>query len=161
MAEFLTVGMGKLKVARSPAVLAVYGIGSCVAVAMYDYVLKIGGIAHVTLPEILEPNQDCGCPGKCAESGVKYLLELLEKKGSEKKNISVKIVGGSEMFSPSEDFEKTVGYDNICSVKSVLQKLNLKLTAEDIGGNKGRSIEFDLQSGIIKVSFLGEEIREI
>lgn len=161
MTELVTVGMGELKVAKSPAVLAVYGIGSCVAVAMYDKLLKIGGIAHVMLPEKLEAKQDCKCPGKYAESGIKYLLGLLEKKGSNKKNISVKIVGGSEMFSPSEDFEKSVGYDNICSVKSVLQKLQIKLSAEDIGGNKGRSIEFDLQTGTIKVSFLGEEIREI
>ena len=65
------------------------------------------------------------------------------------------------MDKSSEDFEKSVGYDNICSVKSVLQELEIKLSAEDTGGNKGRSIEFDLQSGIIKVSFLGEEIREI
>lgn len=161
MTEIVTVGIGELKLAKSPAVMAVYGIGSCIAVAMYDNILKIGGVVHVMLPEAFDIKQICGSPGKYAETGVKYLLELLEKKGSDKKNLLVKIVGGAEMFSPLEDFEKTVGYDNICCVKSVLQKMNMKLIAEDIGGNKGRSIEFDLQSGIIKVSFLGEEIREI
>ena len=47
----IEVGMGEGAVAVDPQVLSSPGIGSCVAVALYDSERRIGGMAHVMLPD--------------------------------------------------------------------------------------------------------------
>ncbi len=51
MSELIKVGMADYKVGRHPANLITYGLGSCVGIAMYDSSAKIGGLAHIMLPD--------------------------------------------------------------------------------------------------------------
>ncbi len=48
--ELLRVGIGEVKVAEGEIRLVTYGIGSCVAIVLYDPITKIGGFAHCLLP---------------------------------------------------------------------------------------------------------------
>ncbi|HNW10630.1 MAG TPA: chemotaxis protein CheD [Candidatus Rifleibacterium sp.] len=153
--------MSELKIARSPEQLVVYGIGSCVIVSLYDPKSKSGGLAHVMLPDSTGIDPKVINPVKFADTAVPALYETLTGSGAFKSSLVAKIVGGSEMFPPTEDFENNIGRDNTEAVKKALKKLNLPLIAEDTGGRRGRSIEFDLESGIIRLSILGEELREI
>jgi len=153
--------MAELKIARSPEQLVVYGIGSCVIVSLYDPKSKSGGLAHVMLPDSTGIDPKVINPVKFADTAVPALYETLTGSGAFKSSLVAKIVGGSEMFPPTEDFENNIGRDNTEAVKKALKKLNLPLIAEDTGGRRGRSIEFDLESGIIRLSILGEELREI
>jgi chemotaxis protein CheD len=45
------VRIGDVKVAAGPSVLFTIGLGSCVAVALYDPERRIGGLAHAMLPD--------------------------------------------------------------------------------------------------------------
>ncbi len=45
------VGMGRIVVERDPAVLSCIGLGSCIGVSLYDKEKKIGGLAHIMLPD--------------------------------------------------------------------------------------------------------------
>ena len=46
------VGLGELKVANRPdQVLVCYGLGSCVGLALYDPVVRVGAMVHVVLPD--------------------------------------------------------------------------------------------------------------
>ncbi len=161
MSAVIPVGMSELKIARSPEQLVVYGIGSCVIVSLYDPKSKSGGLAHVMLPDSTGIDPKVINPVKFADTAVPALYETLTGSGAFKSSLVAKIVGGSEMFPPTEDFENNIGRDNTEAVKKALKKLNLPLIAEDTGGRRGRSIEFDLESGIIRLSILGEELREI
>ena len=51
MSEVVNVGVAELKTGSNSCVLASFGLGSCVAVAMFDPFKKIAGLAHVMLPE--------------------------------------------------------------------------------------------------------------
>ncbi|HMM58575.1 MAG TPA: chemotaxis protein CheD [Candidatus Rifleibacterium sp.] len=161
MSAVIPVGMAELKIARCPEQLVVYGIGSCVIVSLYDPKSKAGGLAHVMLPDSTGIDPKTINPLKFADTAVPALYEALTGAGAFKSSLVAKIVGGSEMFPPTEDFENNIGRDNTEAVKKALKKLSLPLIAEDTGGRRGRSIEFDLESGIIKLSILGEELREI
>lgn len=161
MAAAIPVGMGEMKIARSPELLAVYGIGSCVIVSLYDPKSKTGGLAHVMLPDSSGLDREKINPVKFADTAIPALYEALVGAGSFKSGLVAKIVGGSEMFPPTEDFENNIGRDNTAAVKKALKKQNLPLIAEDSGGRRGRSIEFDLENGLIKLSILGEEVKEI
>jgi chemotaxis protein CheD len=45
------------KVARSPTELVSIGLGSCVGICLYDPVTKIGGLAHIMLPDSTQSRQ--------------------------------------------------------------------------------------------------------
>jgi chemotaxis protein CheD len=48
----LTVGVSDMKVSDDPeAVLVTYSLGSCIGIAIYDAVVRVGGLLHFMLPE--------------------------------------------------------------------------------------------------------------
>ena len=51
MGELIKVGMADMKVCKSPDGLTTLGLGSCVGVAIRDPITKVGGLAHVMLPD--------------------------------------------------------------------------------------------------------------
>lgn len=160
MSSVIPVGMSQLRTAKSPAQLAVYGIGSCVILAIYDAVRRIGGVAHIMLPDSTGMDMSIVNAIKFADTAVPALIEAVLDEGALRVSLEAKIFGGSEMFPPTEDFSNTVGRDNIRAVKAALRKHNIPLKSEDIGGTHGRSIEFDLSNGIVKVFIVGEDVRE-
>jgi chemotaxis protein CheD len=161
MTEFIPVGMGELKTARHPSSLVVYGIGSCVILALYDQKNKIGGFSHIMLPDSSGIEQEKIKPGKFADTAVPMLYEKMAEEGAYKSKLTAKIVGGAEMFPPTEDFSNKIGLENVDAIKAALKKLRIPILAEDTGGNRGRSLEFDLNNGTLRISILGQEPREI
>lgn len=161
MTAIIPVGMGEMKTGKDTDTLAVYGIGSCVIVSMYDAAGHIGGLAHVMLPDSSGLDRSMINPIKFADLAVPALQKELIAQGADKQALKAKIVGGSEMFPPTEDFENNIGRDNTEAVKKALKGLNIPIIAESTGGRRGRSIEMTLDTGIIKLSILGEEVKEI
>lgn len=161
MPSVIPVGMSQLKTAKSPELLAVYGIGSCIILSIYDAARQIGGLAHIMLPDSAGMDMTSINPVKFADTAVPALIEAVLDEGALRIGLEAKIFGGSEMFPPTEDFTNTIGRDNTNAVKAVLRKHNIPLKSEDTGGTHGRSIEFDLSSGKVKVFIVGEEMREL
>jgi len=96
MAEKIIIGIGELAVAKNPAVIVTLGLGSCVGVCLRDPKKKIGGLVHVMLPR--SPGGEVSKPGKYADTGIKKLVEEIEKIGGNLKNLEAKIAGGAAMF---------------------------------------------------------------
>ncbi len=44
------VSIAQTRVARAPVILKAYGLGSCIAVSLYDPGSGIGGMGHMLLP---------------------------------------------------------------------------------------------------------------
>ena len=154
------VGMADLKVASAPVVLTSLGIGSCVGVILYYSRTKIGGLAHIMLPDI-DSVKNRTNRAKFANTAIPDLVEELEKLGAEKRFLKAKIMGGAHMFG----FAKTnkvfnIGARNVEKVKEVLKTLKLRLVAEDVGGSYGRSLYFYLETGDVRVRTIahGEKI---
>ena len=70
MSNVVRVGMAEYKIAKSPAVLVTLGLGSCVGVALHDSINKIGGLAHVMLPDSSLSNKEYFNPGKFANTAI-------------------------------------------------------------------------------------------
>ena len=48
----ISVGLGEVEVSKDPlVVLAAHGLGSCIGVLAYDPIAKVGGLAHILLPD--------------------------------------------------------------------------------------------------------------
>lgn len=66
--------------------------------------------------------------------------------------MKAKIAGGAQMFTNQSGKDTIrIGPRNIDAVKEVLTEHNIPLLAEDVGGNKGRTIEFSTESLLLKV----------
>jgi len=159
MAELIRVGMSEIAVSRSPDVLVAIGLGSCVGVCFYDPFLKCGGMAHVMLPDseqILGAGAEVTKPGKFADTALPELLRRMVEMGALAQRLEVKIAGGAQMFNLNGGNDRLqIGPRNVEAIERILAKMNLKLTGKNTGGNHGRSVRFDLATGLVTVRIIG------
>ena len=47
----IKVGMADLNICKAPDMITTLGLGSCIGIAVYDPVTKIGGLAHIMLQD--------------------------------------------------------------------------------------------------------------
>jgi chemotaxis protein CheD len=157
----IRVGIADLNTVNSPGKLITVGLGSCVGIAIYDRYKYIGGLAHIMLPDSTQFNNVTN-PFKFADMAVPLLLKKMEEQGALKKNLIAKIAGGASMFSFSDkSMIMDIGSRNCIAVKNALSKAAIPIVAEDVGGNKGRTIIFDTGNGSVQVKTVGLGIREI
>jgi chemotaxis protein CheD len=151
MSEVIRVGMAELKVAKAPDKLVTLGLGSCVGVCAYDAIPKVGGIVHIMLPDsslAISPI----IPAKFADTGIPLLVQELEQLGAIINRVIIKIIGGAEMFIINgQETHLGVGERNILAVEETCRKSNLKIAAKSTGGHTGKSVTFDLDTGIIEI----------
>ena len=96
MCKVVKVGMADLAVCVSPDSITTLGLGSCVGIALRDPVSKIGGLAHVMLPDSTQIRNNSNIP-KFADTGIEELVRLVVKEGANRKNLVAKIAGGAEI----------------------------------------------------------------
>ena len=148
MFQITNVGVAQVKDSEDPTILRTI-LGSCVGICIYDRTKKIGGLAHVLLPNDTTNGKT---PEKYADTAIPLLVDKLIKNGASKEYLSAKIAGGASMFKFKSDLPLgQIGDRNIETSKKVLQELGIKLMEEDTGGNSGRVIDFFLQDGHLKV----------
>ncbi|MBE5963710.1 MAG: chemotaxis protein CheD [Lachnospiraceae bacterium] len=162
MGNVIKVGMADLKVCSAPDTLTTLGLGSCVGIALVDPVTKVGGLAHIMLPDStkITNNQN---RAKFADTGISDVLSLMMTNGAVKSRIVAKIAGGAQMFKLSSDTcdLMKVGMRNVESVKANLKKHGIRLLSEDTGLDYGRTIELDPQTGDLLVKVVGKPIKVI
>jgi chemotaxis protein CheD len=149
-------------VRRGDLVLATIGLGSCVAIALYDGETQTGGLAHILLPS-QSMSRETSNPAKFPETIVPLMLEEMRALGAgPTARISAKIVGGASMFSQLVvGSGVNVGERNIAATREVLAELGVPLIAEDTGLDYGRSVYFHLADGRIEVRSLKKGDRVI
>lgn len=157
----IKVAMADLKVGRAPDTLISYGLGSCVGIAIYDSVAQVGGLAHIMLPDSLQ-SRGGENPAKFADTAIPLLIKNIIQLGALQKRLVAKIAGGSQMFtfSSSNDILR-IGERNAEAVRTVLKKEGIKILAEDVGGNHGRTVELILASGIYKIKTIEKGNKEL
>lgn len=159
MSNTIIVGMADYKVGRSPDRLMTAGLGSCIGVCIYDIQTQIGGMAHIMLPNSKESMK--GNPAKYADSCLEMMLEELSKLGVMRSRLKAKMAGGSQMFSFAGKAPLLkIGERNAEAVEQELKKAKIPLLAYDVGGNFGRTIHFDIQSGDLHIRTInhGEKV---
>lgn len=159
--RIIEIGMGEMKTGESPAKLITRGLGSCVAITVFDPVKKTGGMAHAMLPDIERVKLKSN-PSRFVNYIVKKMVEELEKQGCLRQRFIVKLFGGAHMFGfiTSESI-LNVGEKNILMAKTVIDELGLKLSAEETGGTFGRTTELDLETGKVLVKTIAWGEKEV
>lgn len=149
------VGIAELKVARNPSKLVTIGLGSCIGIVLHDSTAKVGALIHAMLPSI-EHSKSKENPFKFVDTAVPLALGEMEKLGASRSRITAKLIGGARMFAGYEN-GVFIGDRNIEAAKNVLTENGIRVTVNDTGGSKGRTVEFDVSTGVVKVkSGMGE-----
>jgi len=157
--EKIFIGIADLVVVHNPAVLVTIGLGSCVAISIRDPIARFGGLSHILLPSISESSNKSN-PMKYADSAIEMVVDLLLSKGCLKSRLEAKIAGGASMFNIGGN-SINIGERNVEAAKKKLKELKVSLLASDTGSNYGRSIEFNIASGIMYVKSAFHGIKEI
>jgi chemotaxis protein CheD len=149
-------------VRRGAHVLSTIGLGSCVAIALYDRSTKIGGLAHILLPSRAMSHETSN-PAKFPETIIPLMIEEMRALGAgEPMRMSAKIVGGASMFGQLiTGTGVNVGERNVTATRDALAASRIPLVAEDTGLDYGRSVYFHLTDGRIEVRSLKKGDRVI
>jgi len=150
----INIGLGELVVSKNPDdMLVAYGLGSCLGIGMYDPVARTAGLLHAVLPESANGDRS---NSKYVNCGILNLIDGMLKAGASQSRLLVRMVGGANMLvssSLSSMFE--IGSRNITSAHLTFQKLNMRLSAEEVGGNVGRTVRLYVISGKMTVRMVG------
>ena len=161
MAELIKVGMADYKVGKNPASLISYGLGSCVGIALFDSMTKIGGLAHIMLPDSTQARSNEN-PAKFADTALPLMLDDMIRMGAMKSRITAKIAGGAQMFTFANATDiMRVGERNSEAVRIILKSLDIRLLADDTGGNYGRTVELKLDTGVFRVKTIDKGEKEL
>ncbi|WP_181348714.1 chemotaxis protein CheD [Thalassobacillus sp. CUG 92003] len=144
LATIIKVGIAEWDIVKAPNLIRTSGLGSCVGVVLYDDRQGMAGLAHIMLPDSAMAKHDPFPVGKYADTAVMELYRQMVQQGAGKYNVKAKLAGGAQMFQfqAANDMMR-IGSRNINAIREQLQTLRIPIVAEDIGGTKGRTIEFD------------------
>jgi chemotaxis protein CheD len=159
--SIIKVGIADLNIVSAPDRIRTTGLGSCVGVVLYNIPKQIAGMAHIMLPDSSLAKQDNLNLYKYADTAIDILVDKLYQKGIRKYGLQAKLAGGAQMFqfTTNNDMMR-IGQRNVEAVLQKLEEHQIPIIASDVGGNFGRTIEFDPTTADLRIKTItkGEEI---
>lgn len=136
----LVVKVGELRVGHANDVIVTYGLGSGVALVLYDPALHLGGVLHAMLSGPAANASDN--PAKFVDAGADALLKEFYSAGTARSRLLAVVAGGA---TPG-GFLQT-GSRNLAVLKKVLWKHGIASRAMDVGGKVVRAVTLDCATG--------------
>lgn len=133
---------------ESDVVLATI-LGSCVAACLHDPSIHVGGMNHFLLPGRVEDARTLD-----EERYGAHLMELLVngllKRGARRERLEAKLFGGARMIDGIWD----IGERNAEFARRFLKTEGIPVVAQDMGGVRGRRIEYFPTTGRVRQIFM-------
>ena len=161
MSRELLVRVADLRVGVADDVLITQGLGSCVAILLYDAEARIGGMAHILLPSPALSRMDAN-PAKFPQSAIPRLLKLMAADGGQPGRISARLAGGASMF-PALAPPGTIhmGERNLVAARQVLNAHGVPLVGEAVGGDYGRTVRLTVNDGRVEVITVSHGVQHL
>lgn len=141
--------------------LITHGLGSCLGVAAYDPILKIGAMLHYMLP-IATGDRSAQVdfnPYMFGNTGLELMLQFFDLQGSQRKNIRFVIAGGASINSIVDKIDHfEIGKRNITVAKKFFWSNNILIGSEHVAGNLSRTLYLELSSGKTFITSQGNKI---
>lgn len=151
------VGISELYISNDPDdIVVTYSLGSCIGVAIYDPLLKIGGMVHCMLPlSQLDPKKAIDRPAMFTDSGVTTMLQEFINLGSNKTDLIIKVAGAASMMDEKGFFK--IGERNYTVLRKILWKNSLLIKAEAVKGTDSRTMFLYMNTGKTTIKSGGNE----
>ena len=145
--EVLVAGIGEMVVTSNPnAALVAYGLGSCVALAVWDPKAHVAGLAHFMLPSGPLTNP----PVKFVDSGLPQFFSEFTRRGGDLRRAQMKAAGGAAMLAVMASTME-IGKRNAEALHAALSQHGLRLQSSDLGGKAGRTVQLEGSTGRLLV----------
>ena len=122
-------------------------LGSCVAVCLWDKVVRRGGMNHMMLP--LWNGEGLATP-KYGNIAMEKLLSKVLSIGCHREHLVAKIFGGANVSGTGLEVFM-IGDRNITLALQMLDDFRIPVVAKDVGGRVGRKIVMNSETGVILV----------
>lgn len=149
--EQIVVGVAECAIGDAPdQVLATYGLGSCIALAVHDPVCGVGGLVHYMLPDSrIDSGQRRGKPCAYADTAIPALLDQLTRRGANPRRLRAHAAGGARMMGDCSGFD--IGRRNHEALLRELARAGLTLAGEAIGGTVSRNLSLSVGTGKVRI----------
>lgn len=156
------VMMAEWKMAHAPDSLKTSGLGSCVAVIIYDPLMKIAAMGHVMLPNSEMDKSPSLKAGKYADTAIISMVEALILVGANPSRFVAKIVGGAQMFGfKSSAHLPPIGKRNVDACLRGLSAHNIPVVLQETGGTNGRTVEFFCADGTVSIKTVNQGVKVV
>lgn len=155
------IGIADMKISKqSDDVLITYALGSCLGIAVYDAVAKVGGLLHVMLPiSTVNPAKAADNPLMFVDTGVPELFKACYKAGAKKERMVVKVAGGASLQNNADSDQFQIGKRNFLMLRKLLWKNNVLIESFDVGENFSRTMSLELATGDVVLKINNKETR--
>lgn len=148
----VSIGISEMAAADCPGVLVTYGLGSCVAIALWSPEKRIGALAHPLLPAAGPKTDIADKNPKYVPHAVDLMMRELGERGCAADRLVAKLVGGAVMFdSLYSRYREAIGLRNVDAAISALSGHDIPIVGQDTGSDYGRTVEFYTETGLIVV----------
>lgn len=146
------VQIGEVKVGRDAALLFTIGLGSCVAIVLYDEAARVGGMAHAMLPTPANGRRSTSL-GRFVTTAVPALLDSMVQQGASPRRLRARLAGGASMFrNLLEGDGLRLGRRNVEAARAALEAAGIPVDGEDVFGSYGRSVYLNTSDGQLRVT---------
>lgn len=148
MYEKKFIGVGEIFIAARPTEIVTV-LGSCIAVCLYDRVNSISSMNHYLVP--LWNGNGLQSP-KFGNISIPKMIDSISRRGSRVENLEAKIFGGANINNITSP-EMLIGKKNILIAKEILKEYKIRISAEDVGGYRGRRIMMRSDTGKVLLKY--------
>ena len=143
----LVVGISDCKISSDPNdLLVTYALGSCIAVSLYDPVVKVGGLLHYMLPDSsLDRSKAQQNPFMFADTGIPRMVEAVCSRGARPGRMIVRLAGGAQVLDTQGTFQ--IGKRNYLAARKILWKAGILIASEAVGGEVSRTTRMEIATG--------------
>ena len=142
----VTIHIGEYFASQEPLVITTF-LGSCVAVCLFDWKKKIGGMNHILIAGEAS-FKEYNAPARYSINAMELLINAMMNLGAARKNLAAKVFGGANVI-PHIPEEDSVGLRISEFVLQFLDRERINITAQDLGGHKSRRVFFHTDTGAV------------
>lgn len=139
---------GEMAVSRQPVTIATL-LGSCVAICLYNRKIKAGGLNHFMLPT----GEKADMKGKYGDYASEKLIEMMRRLDPDIRNLEAYLYGGGAVVGHLST-GAGIGLKNIEMAENIMKKYRIPVKGREMGGENGRKIFFNTQSGEVKMNLI-------
>lgn len=157
----INIGISDLKFSNTvDDILVTHGLGSCIAVAGYDRILKLGALLHYMLPLSGDRSRSADFnPFMFGDTGLEQLIQFFDLQGSKRHNLRFVLAGGASLNSGSDKIDHfEIGKRNITIAKKFFWKNNILIDAEHVGDSISRTLYLEMSTGATYITTQGTRI---
>ena len=155
----MAVGIAEMTVSNNENLtLTTYSLGSCLGIAIYDPMVKAGGLLHIMLPDsTIDSAKAANQPSMFVDTGVPALFRAAYQLRAEKHRNVISVAGGAQIMEGGGFFN--IGSRNYDALSKLFAEHGLKIPAEQVGGMVNRTMHLKLSTGEVrlKISDQAEE----